>query len=87
MHASAGATAGVLAMVLAGGQGERLRPLTERRAKPSVPFGATYRIIDFALSNCVNSGLRRICVLTQYESLTLHRHLRSAWNILSPAMP
>ncbi len=76
----------VLTFVLAGGQGQRLRPLTERRAKPAVPFGSVYRIIDFALSNCVNSGLRRICVLTQYESLTLQRHLRSAWNILSPEL-
>jgi len=76
----------VLTLVLAGGQGERLRPLTERRAKPGVPFGGCYRIIDFTLSNAVNSGLRRICVLTQYESLTLHRHLRSAWNILNPEL-
>ncbi len=73
-----------LAIVLAGGQGQRLRPITERRAKPSVPFGATYRIIDFTLSNCVNSNFRRIIVLTQYESLTLQRHLRQAWSILSP---
>jgi glucose-1-phosphate adenylyltransferase len=74
----------VLAIVLAGGQGQRLRPLTERRAKPAVPFGATYRIIDFALSNCVNSDFRRIIVLTQYESLTLQRHIRQTWSILSP---
>jgi glucose-1-phosphate adenylyltransferase len=86
MRAGADGAAHVLTLILAGGQGERLRPLTERRAKPAVPFGATYRIIDFALSNAVNSGLRRICVLTQYESLTLHRHLRSAWNILSPEL-
>jgi len=73
----------VLGFILAGGESQRLRPLTERRAKPAMPFGAAYRIIDFALSNCVNSNIRRICVLTQYESLILQRHLRSAWNILS----
>lgn len=86
MWPRADASARVLTFVLAGGQGQRLRPLTELRAKPAVPFGAVYRIIDFALSNCVNSGLRRICVLTQYESLTLQRHVRSAWNILSPEL-
>jgi len=73
-----------LAIVLAGGQGQRLRPITERRAKPAVPFGATYRLIDFTLSNCVNSDFRRIIILTQYESLTLQRHIRQTWNILSP---
>lgn len=73
-----------LAIVLAGGQGQRLRPITERRAKPAVPFGASYRLIDFTLSNCVNSDFRRIIVLTQYESLTLQRHIRQTWNILSP---
>ena len=58
----------VLVMILAGGQGERLYPLTKDRAKPAVPFGGIYRIIDFTLSNCINSGLRKICVLTQYKS-------------------
>ncbi len=76
----------VLTLLLAGGQGQRLRPLTERRAKPAVPFGAVYRIIDFTLSNCVNSFFRRIFVLTQYESVTLHRHIREVWSILSPEL-
>ena len=61
----------VLVMVLAGGQGERLYQLTKDRAKPAVPFGGIYRIIDFTLSNCINSGLRKICVLTQYKSYSL----------------
>ncbi|RKY15389.1 MAG: glucose-1-phosphate adenylyltransferase, partial [Planctomycetota bacterium] len=62
-------------MILAGGRGERLYPLTRDRAKPSVPFGGIYRIIDFTLSNCLNSGLRRIYLLTQYRSISLVRHL------------
>ncbi len=70
-------------MILAGGQGERLYPLTKDRAKPAVPFGGIYRIIDFALSNCLNSGLRKIVVLTQYKSFSLDRHLRLGWNIFS----
>ena len=73
----------VLAMILAGGRGERLYPLTRDRAKPAVPFGAIYRIIDFTLSNCLNSGHRRIFALTQYKSISLHRHLQLGWNILS----
>ena len=73
----------VLVMLLAGGQGERLYPLTKDRAKPAVPFGGIYRIIDFTLSNCVNSGLRKICVLTQYKSYSLDRHLRIGWNIFN----
>lgn len=72
----------VIAMILAGGKGERLYPLTRDRAKPAVPFGAIYRIIDFSLSNCVNSGLRKIYVLTQYKSLSLTRHIQLGWNIL-----
>src|SRR3990170_4732184 len=72
-----------LVMILAGGQGERLYPLTKDRAKPAVPFGGIYRIIDFTLSNCVNSGLRKICVLTQYKSYSLDRHLRIGWNIFN----
>ena len=68
-----------LVIVLGGGQGERLYPLTRDRAKPAVPFGGSYRIIDFTLSNCVNSGLRRVYVLTQYKSFSLDRHLRLAW--------
>jgi glucose-1-phosphate adenylyltransferase len=73
----------VLAMILAGGRGERLYPLTRDRAKPAVPFGAIYRIIDFTLSNCLNSGIRRIYALTQYKSTSLHRHIQLGWNILS----
>ena len=73
----------VLAILLAGGAGERLYPLTKDTAKPAVPFGGAYRIIDFTLSNCINSGIRRIFVLTQYKSLELTRHVRDGWNILS----
>ncbi len=73
----------VLTIILAGGQGERLYPLTKDRAKPAVPFGGIYRIIDFTLSNCLNSGLRKIVVLTQYKSFSLDRHLRLAWNIFN----
>ena len=71
-----------LVMILAGGQGERLYPLTRDRAKPAVPFGGIYRIVDFTLSNCLNSGLRRIYVLTQYKSISLDRHIRRGWTIL-----
>jgi glucose-1-phosphate adenylyltransferase len=70
-------------MILAGGQGERLSPLTKYRTKPSVPFGGKYRIIDFALSNCLNSGLRKVYVLTQYKSDSLSEHLHEAWNIFN----
>jgi glucose-1-phosphate adenylyltransferase len=70
-----------LTLILAGGQGERLYPLTKHRAKPAVPFGGIYRIIDFALSNCINSQLKRICILTQYKSDSLDRHIRLGWNI------
>lgn len=73
----------VLTVILAGGKGTRLEPLTRDRAKPAVPFGGTYRIIDFTLSNCVNSGLRRIQVLTQFKSQSLDRHIRRGWNFLS----
>ncbi|MBE0659839.1 MAG: glucose-1-phosphate adenylyltransferase [Bryobacteraceae bacterium] len=73
----------VLTILLAGGAGERLLPLTRSLAKPAVPFGGHYRIVDFTLSNIVNSGLRRILVMTQYKSLVLHRHLREGWNIFS----
>jgi len=72
-----------LTIVLAGGQGERLYPLTKDRSKPSVPFGGHYRIIDFTLSNCFNSGLRRIFVLTQYKSYSLDKHLQRGWNIFN----
>lgn len=67
---------------MAGGKGERLMPLTRDRVKPAVPFGGIYRIIDFTLSNCINSGLRRIFLLTQYKSASLQRHVRLGWNIL-----
>lgn len=73
----------VLVLILAGGKGERLHPLTIHRAKPAVPFGGKYRIIDFTLSNCINSQLRKIAVLTQYKSLSLHRHLALGWNLFS----
>jgi glucose-1-phosphate adenylyltransferase len=76
----------VLAILLAGGAGERLYPLTRDTAKPAVPFGGAYRIIDFTLSNCINSDVRRILVLAQYKSLDLIRHLRDGWNILSPEL-
>lgn len=69
--------------LLAGGQGERLYPLTRDRAKPAVPFGGIYRIIDITLSNCINSGIRRVYVLTQYKALSLNRHMREAWHILA----
>jgi glucose-1-phosphate adenylyltransferase len=73
----------VLAMVLAGGAGKRLAPLTADRAKPAVPFGGLYRLVDFALSNLVNAGLRRICVLTQYKSHSLDRHITTTWRLSS----
>jgi len=69
--------------ILAGGKGERLYPLTRDRTKPAVPFGGIYRIIDFPLSNAINSGLRKIYIFTQYKSLSLHRHIREGWNIFS----
>ena len=72
-----------LVIVLAGGAGERLYPLTKDRAKPAVYFGGPYRIIDFSLSNCINSGLRRIFIATQYKSLSLNRHIRMGWGIVS----
>src|ERR1051325_9321903 len=76
----------VLAILLAGGAGERLYPLTKDTAKPAVPFGGAYRIIDFTLSNCINSDVRRILILTQYKALELIRHIRDGWNILSPEL-
>jgi glucose-1-phosphate adenylyltransferase len=72
-----------LVCLLAGGAGERLFPLTRDRAKPAVPFGGIYRIVDITLSNCVNSDLRRIFVITQYKALSLNRHLREAWSIMA----
>jgi len=73
----------ILTFILAGGKGERLDPLTRDRAKPAVPFGGIYRIIDFTLSNCINSGLRRIFVLIQYKSFSLQKHLLAGWDIFS----
>src|SRR5437588_3069395 len=71
---------------MAGGKGTRLDPLTRDRAKPAVPFGGLYRIVDFTLSNCINSGLRRVLVLTQYKARSLDRHLRAGWSFLSPEL-
>ena len=73
----------VMAIVLAGGRGSRLDPLTRDRAKPAVPFGGIYRIIDFTLSNCINSDLRKILVLTQYKAVSLNRHIDQGWMFLS----
>ena len=75
-----------IALVLAGGRGSRLKQLTDKRAKPAVPFGGKFRIIDFALSNCLNSGIRRIYVLTQYKSHSLLRHLQRGWGSLRAEM-
>lgn len=75
-----------IALILAGGRGSRLKDLTSIRAKPAVHFGGKYRIIDFALSNCLNSGIRRIGVITQYQSHTLLKHLQYGWSFLSEEM-
>jgi glucose-1-phosphate adenylyltransferase len=75
-----------LTFLLAGGLGSRLHPLTGDRAKPAVPFGGNYRIIDFTLANCLHSGLRRVLVLTQYKSHSLHKHLRDGWSIFNPEL-
>src|SRR6266699_7287371 len=75
-----------MALVLAGGRGSRLRQLTDRRAKPAVYFGGKFRIVDFALSNCLNSGIRRIGVITQYKSHSLLRHLQRGWAFLKTEM-
>jgi glucose-1-phosphate adenylyltransferase len=76
----------ILTVVLAGGMGSRLSPLTDNRAKPAVPFGGKYRIIDFTLTNCLHSGLRRILVLTQYKSHSLQKHLRDGWSVFNPEL-
>ncbi len=81
--APGGLPANVLGIVLAGGEGKRLWPLTADRAKPAVPFGGNYRLIDFVLSNLVNAGLHRICVLTQYKSHSLDRHISTTWRLSS----
>ena len=75
-----------LAIILAGGAGSRLHPLTDDRAKPAVPFGGKYRIIDFTLANCLHSGIRRVLVLTQYKSHSLQKHLRDGWSIFNPEL-
>ena len=77
---------GILTILLAGGAGERLAPLTRDQPKPMMPFGGIYRLIDLTLSNCLNSGLSQIYVLTQYKALSLNRHIRQVWNILSPEL-
>ncbi|PJA33611.1 MAG: glucose-1-phosphate adenylyltransferase, partial [Zetaproteobacteria bacterium CG_4_9_14_3_um_filter_53_7] len=76
-------TANTVALVLAGGRGSRLKALTDWRAKPAVPFGGKFRIIDFPMSNCINSGIRRISVITQYKSHSLQRHLQRGWSFMS----
>src|SRR4030095_6421106 len=76
------ATKSALALILAGGRGSRLMQLTDWRAKPAVPFGGKFRIIDFALSDCVNSGIRRMGVATQYKAQSLIRHIQHAWSFL-----
>ena len=76
------ATNGTMALILAGGRGSRLHQLTNTRTKPAVYFGGKYRIIDFVLSNCINSGIRRIGVVTQYKSHSLLRHLQIGWSFL-----
>ncbi len=75
-------TSGTLAVVMAGGRGERLKQLTTHRAKPATPFGGKFRIVDFVLSNCVNSGIRQICVLTQYKAQSLIQHVNRGWGYL-----
>ena len=75
-----------LTVILAGGHGSRLKPLTEERTKPAVPFGGQYRVIDFSLGNCLHSGLRRILVLTQYKSHSLQKHLRDGWSLFNPEL-
>ena len=75
-------TSGTLAVVMAGGRGERLKALTEHRCKPATPFGGKFRIIDFVLSNCVNSGIRQVAVLTQYKAQSLIQHIQRGWSYL-----
>ena len=76
----------VVALIMAGGPGDRLQPLTRERSKAAVPFGGKFRIIDFTLSNCVNSGVRRVYVLTQYRSESLNRHIQNGWSISSSGL-
>lgn len=72
-------TKNMIALILAGGRGSRLMNMTDWRAKPAVPFGGKFRIIDFPLSNCVNSGIRKICIMTQYKADSLIRHIQQGW--------
>src|SRR4051794_32672551 len=81
-RAAASAIRNTVAVVLAGGRGSRLKQLTDFRAKPSVAFGGKFRIIDFTLSNCINSGIRRIDVCTQYKAHSLIRHVQRGWKFL-----
>ena len=74
----------ITTIIMAGGKGERLFPLTRDKAKPVITFGGIYRILDFTLSNCLNSGIRRIYVLSQYGSFSLDQHLRQAWDVMHP---
>ena len=76
----------ILVILLAGGVGERLYPLTRDHAKPAMPFGGTHRLIDVTLSNCMNSGLRRVYILTQHKALSLNRHIRNTWHFLPPEL-
>lgn len=76
----------VLAIIMAGGAGERLQPLTKERSKAAVPFGGKFRLIDFTLSNCINSGLRQVYVLTQYRSESLNKHVQDGWSLSSPGL-
>jgi glucose-1-phosphate adenylyltransferase len=75
-------TRGTLAVIMAGGRGERLKDLTEDRCKPATPFGGKFRIIDFVLSNCLNSGIRQIAVLSQYKAHSLIQHIQRGWGYL-----
>ena len=75
-------TGGTLAVIMAGGRGERLKDLTAHRAKPATPFGGKFRIVDFVLSNCVNSGIRQISILTQYKAQSLIQHVQRGWSYL-----
>src|SRR5246127_353288 len=75
-------TGGTLAIIMAGGRGERLKELTAHRCKPATPFGGKFRIIDFVLSNCVNSGIRQISILTQYKAQSLIQHVQRGWSYL-----
>ena len=81
-RSASAAVRNTVALVLAGGRGSRLKNLTEWRAKPAVAFGGKFRIVDFALSNCINSGIRRVDVCTQYKSHSLIRHIQRGWGFL-----